>query len=178
MSVTGDFARLSRLAGALASLRSRQSQIARQCANASVKLNQSSFAGRRSPDGDGWVSGRYYRGLRGATGRLAGGFRPTSSASSFGVKNVARYAFYHQNGAVLRSSIVGSAGRLRTKSFGPGRSRSGPRQRIRQQGPKRKGTERGFLPARPIVARGDIPIAWRSTLDRTVLAYYKDALQV
>ena len=178
MSATGDFAKMAKLSVAFASLRSKQAQITKRCASTSVKLNQASFAGRTSPDGDGWVGGAYYRGLRGRTGKLAGSFRAISTATTFGVKNVARYAFYHQNGAVLRAAIAGSTGRLRTIRRGAGRGRSGPAQRVRQQGPKRKGAERGFLPARPIVARGDIPTAWRQSLDRAVLSYYKAALQV
>lgn len=177
MSVSGDFAKLSKLSDAFSSLKSKQAQITRRCAAQSVKLNKASFAGRRSPEGGGWAGGPHYRGLR-RSGKLAASFQATSTANTFGVRNVARHAFYHQNGAVLRGSIVGSTGKLRTSRRGPGRGRSGPSQRLQRQGPKRKAAARGFLPARPILARGDIPAAWRPTLDRTVLDYYKAALRV
>lgn len=169
MSVKGDFAKLSRLAGAFGSLRSKQSRVTRQCASIAVKLNKQSFAAHSSPDGEGWVSGPYYHGLRGRTGRLAGSFRATSSSTSFGVKNVARYAFYHQHGAHLRDSVIGK----KTTA------KSGPLRRGERRGRiKNKGRLRGFLPARPIVARGDIPLAWRPPLDRSVLTFYKNALRV
>lgn len=166
MSVSGDFAALRRLAERFHQVRDAMPRIARDMGAASLKLNKASFSAAGTPDGEAWKSGPYFHRLRGSTGRLAGGFRDASTGSSFGVRNVARYAFYHQHGAHLRDAIVGSAGRLRTKSFGPGRGRSGPRQRVRQQGPQRKGRLRGFLPARPVVPGGDVPRAWVPLLVR------------
>lgn len=168
MAVTGDFAALARLAVRFKQVGRVLPAISKQMGAESLKQNQASFNAQQSPEGDAWAKGRYASSpmLR-KSGKLIGGMKQAGTGLAFGVRVQARYAWYHQTGAHLRDAIRGSAGKLRARTIGPGRGRSGPRRRIRPIGPQRKGRLRGFLAARPIVATiGGIPMRWVPLLER------------
>jgi phage gpG-like protein len=149
MALTGDFAALRALIGRFKAAHGAKATttIAADLARYSDQSVRKSFAARQSPDGAPHVPGPYYRGLR-RSGKLAGGFVSRVSASGFTLRNKARYAFYHQNGAGLR-------GRKRLMS---GPLKKGVTRRRRVTG---SGDSRGQLPARPILpSAGTIPGPW------------------
>lgn len=164
MSLTGDFAALASLARRFHQVGREMPLIARDMRAEVVRKNRASFAGQTSPEGDAWADGPYVSSPKLRRSGKTANLKPAGAGLSFGVRAGTRYAFYHQHGANLRDSIVGSAGKLRSRAVGPGRGRSGPRQKIKPIGPQRKGRLRGFLPARPIVPRGDIPTPWVAPL--------------
>lgn len=177
MSVSGDFAELRRLASRFEQIGREMPRIASDMGDESLKLNRAAFRAQETPEGESWVNGPYTSSpkLR-RSGRLSGSIQAARGALSFGTKVIARYAWYHQTGAHLRAAIVGSAGRLRSRSFGPGRGKSGPTRKVRQSGPIRKGRLRGFLPARSIVPNGDVPTRWVPLLTRVAARRIERAL--
>lgn len=174
MAVTGDFAKLSKLAAAFKTLGDENLGLMRKCSETAVRFNRGNFNSKQSPHGESWVSGPSYNGLR-KSGKLAAGFKGRYTSSSFGLRNAVRYAWYHQTGVVLRGKAF--SGPLRqTPMSGPLQ----PRKRRKFQTDKRQRLERGKLPARPIVpsyARG-IPTAWQPGLDHVVLDHYTRKLKV
>lgn len=151
-------------------------KIAKEMGAESLRLNKRSFASQQSPDGDGWEKGPHTSSpmLR-KSGKLVGSIKQTGSDLTFGIRAGARYAFYHQHGAILRDAAPKSRFR-RTKLIGFGRGRSGPKRLGVFSGPVRKGRERGFLPARPIVPSGDVPRAWQPALERIADRRIRSAL--
>jgi hypothetical protein len=179
VGLIGDSRRLAALAKRCHNLPETFPAMTRKLATQAVELNRRSFAAGTSPEGVHWVEGPHLsKPPLKRSGALAASFRVASTPLSFSIRVGRRYGWYHQYGAVLRDSIVGSRGTLRTKTFGPGRKKEGPRRRVRQQGPLRKGRERGFLPARPIVPSGDVPRPWRPALEAVADRHFRSALNV
>lgn len=169
MGLTGPTASLLRLAGKLATIDTAIPRMAREMGKEAAGMTRLSAAAQRTPEGAGWAAGAYTSSpMLSKSGAMLGSIRGTSTDASFSVRIGRRYAWYHQHGAVLRDSIDGSAGKLRTLTVGAGRGKSGPKRRLKQQGPLRKGRERGFLPARPILPQGGVPAAWRPALESIV----------
>jgi len=168
MSVTGAFAELRRMASRFRQVGAVLPRIVRDMGGEALRLNRASASAQQTPNGSGWRAGPSVSSpmLR-KSGKLLGSMRQATDGGAFGTRVSPRYAWYHQSGAHLRDSIKGSAGKLRTSSSGPGRGKSGPRSRVRQQGPKRKGRLRGFLPARQILPRpNELPARWAPFLSR------------
>ena len=93
MAVSGDFAKLSKLASAFKTLGDENLGLMRKCSEQAVKFNRQNFAAKQSPYGAGWVSGPSYGGLK-KSGKLASGFKGRYTSSSFGLRNAVRYAWY------------------------------------------------------------------------------------
>lgn len=162
MSLTGDFAALNRLAKKFGRLESHAGrEVIKGIATYSEAATLKSFRAQQSPAGDSWEGGPSVSSpMLVKSGKMRGAFKSRISGLTYSLRNTARYAHYHQSGAVLRDSAPGKKF-VRTRSRGAGRGRSGPRQKFTFAGPIRKGRERGFLPQRAIMPHeGSLPPRW------------------
>lgn len=164
MGLTGDFAGLTRVIRRLIKAQGEKAarEIARSIADYSEIQTLRAFRAQQSPEGEQWAEGSFTsKPMLSKTGKMRGSYVSRVSGLTYTLRNKARYAHYHQSGAVLRDSIQGSRGRLKSQR-GPGKGKFGMRSRP-MQGPKRKGRERGFLPQRPIMPFADrIPPKWEA----------------
>lgn len=165
MGLTGDFAGLTKLVRRFTKAQGEKAarEIARSIADYSEIQTLRAFRAQQSPEGETWVSGSYVsKPMLSKTGKMRGSYVSRVSGLTYTLRNKARYAHYHQSGAVLRDAAPGGRFR-RSKTLGAGRGRSGPRQRVTMSGPIRKGRERGFLAQRPIMPFADrIPAKWEA----------------
>lgn len=151
MALTGDFAGLRGLIAKFKRMQAEKAatEVTKAIATYSEQEVKKAFRAGQSPEGETWAPGPYLDGLV-ASGKIRGGYVSRVSGLTYTLRNKARYAHYHQNGAVLR-------GRKRLMS---GPLRKGVTRRKRVVG---SGNERGNLPSRPIVPfAGRIPPKWES----------------
>lgn len=167
MGVTGPTSSLERLARKLREIDRTLAKTPRDLASKAAELTRISANAQRSPEGAAWQRGPATSPQIGRkSGVMLGSIRGSGSGLTFSVRVGRRYAWFFQHGAVHRGAIEGSAGRLRTGK-NAGRGKSGPRGRP-QQGPLRKGRERGFQQPRHILPGAAIPPAWRAPLESVI----------
>lgn len=164
MGLTGDFAGLTKLVRRFTKVQGEKAarEVARSIADYSEIQTLRAFRAQQSPEGEQWASGSFTsKPMLSKTGKMRASYVSRVSGLTYTLRNKARYAHYHQSGAVLRDSISGSKGKMRNQR-GPGKGKFGMRSRP-MQGPARKGRERGFLPQRPIMPFADrIPAKWEA----------------
>lgn len=126
------------------------SKLTRPMAAKAAELALADFDAQRDPMGGAWVSGPYVSSpMLQKSKALRGSIQGASTNASFSVRARARHAWFHQRGAELRDA---PPKRFRRRvRVGPGRNKSGPKQKLTRSGPAMKGRLRGFLPARPLL---------------------------
>jgi len=163
VGLTGDFAGLTKLVRRFTKAQGEKAarEVARSIADYSEIQTLRAFRAQQSPEGEQWDAGSFTsKPMLSKTGKMRASYVSRVSGLTYTLRNKARYAHYHQSGAVLRDSAPKFR---RTRTVGPGRGRFGPRQRVTFSGPARKGRERGFLPQRPIMPFADrIPAKWEA----------------
>lgn len=172
MGLTGDFAALEKLQRKMAAMKERAArEMVRSIATFSEGEVRKSFSAQQSPEGEQWAAGSSTsKPMLTKSGKMRAGYVSRISGLDYTLRNKARYAHYHQNGAVLRASlgrrrigqIVRADGRVISRwarNNALGRKSRGKAA----QGPIRKGAERGMLPQRPIMPFADrIPAKWEA----------------
>jgi phage gpG-like protein len=141
------------------------SGLTRPMAAMATELTLRSFRAQEAPDGGAWAKGPYVSSpMLQKSRKLIGSIGPSSTSTTFSVRARARHAWFHQRGAILRDAAPGSRFR-RTRTRRAGKGKEGPKQRLTFAGPVRKGRERGFLPARPVLpSAGGMPAWWEPRL--------------